>query len=76
MYLSVPVGIERVEFNAQRVFNPAYIVNVADKNKLSLREFLLFSTSNGLVETDATPENFTAVGKERYGLGIFTFTKR
>lgn len=74
-YLSVPVGQERVEFNAHRVFDPNTIVDVAEKNKLLLREFSIFSADNGLVETDATPETLSAVGRMRYGLGIFTFVK-
>jgi hypothetical protein len=74
-YLSVPVGVERVEFNAHRVFDPNTIVDVAKKNKLLLREFSVFSTDNGLVETDATPETLSAIGRLPYSLGIFTFVK-
>ena len=75
-YLSVPVGVERVEFNAQQVFNPNTIVSVAEKNQLLLREFSLFSNDSGLVEMDTTFESLSTVGKNRYGLGIFTFIKR
>jgi Caenorhabditis protein of unknown function, DUF268 len=75
-YLSVPVGAERVEFNAQHVFDPKTIVNVAEKNQLLLHEFSLFSTASGLVEMDTTLEDLTAIGKNRYGLGIFTFIKK
>jgi hypothetical protein len=74
-YLSVPVGVERVEFNAHRVFDPNTIVDVAKKNKLLLRDFSVFSADNGLVETDATEETLSAIGRRRYGLGIFTFVK-
>lgn len=74
-YLSVPVGIERVEFNAHRVFDPNTIVDVAKKNKLLLREFSIFSAGSGLVETDAADETLSAIGRNRYGLGIFTFVK-
>ena len=75
-YLSVPVGIERVEFNAHRVFHPNTIVDIAKKNKLLLREFSIFSSDKGLVETDATYETLSAIGQGRYCLGIFTFVKR
>jgi SAM-dependent methyltransferase len=74
-YLSVPVGVERVEFNAHRVFDPNTIVDVAKENKLSLREFSVFSADSGLVETDATYETLSAIGRRRYSLGIFTFVK-
>lgn len=74
-YLSVPVGVERVEFNAHRVFDPNTIVDVATKNKLLLRDFSIFSADIGLVETDATTETLSAIGRRPYGLGIFTFVK-
>lgn len=35
-YLSVPIGMDRVEFNANRVFDPRLIVNLAVKNSLFL----------------------------------------
>jgi SAM-dependent methyltransferase len=75
-YLSVPVGVERVEFNAQHVFHPNTIVAVAESNQLLLREFALFTTDDGLVQMDAVHETLVAVGKRRYGLGIFTFIKK
>lgn len=74
-YLSVPVGIERVEFNAHRVFDPNTIVEVAKKNKLLLREFSIFFADDGLVETDGAYETLSAIGRSRSGLGIFTFVK-
>jgi SAM-dependent methyltransferase len=74
-YLSVPVGVERVEFNAQHVFNPKTIVDIAKNNQLLLREFALFSADSGLVETDVALKSLVAVGKRRYCLGIFSFVK-
>lgn len=74
-YLSVPVGIERVEFNAQHVFNPNTIVELAKSNQLVLREFALFSADGGMVESDGTNEALIGAGNIRCGLGIFTFIK-
>lgn len=74
-YLSVPVGIERVEFNAHRVFDPNTIVHVAKNSQLLMHKFALFSPDNGLVETNATDETLSSIGQNRYGLGIFTFIK-
>lgn len=76
LYLSVPVGVERVEFNAQHVFHPNTIVAVAENNQLLLREFALFTTDDGLVQMDTAYETLVEVGKRRYGLGIFTFIKK
>lgn len=75
VYLSVPVGAERVEFNAHRVFDPNTIVEVAKGNGLALREFVLFSADKGLVELSPTSDVLASVGERRYGLGIFTFEK-
>ena len=74
-YLSVPVGVERVEFNANRVFNPHTIVTIARGSGLTLRTFSLFTPDNGLVEVGTTHEALSAAGQNRYGLGIFTFVK-
>lgn len=75
-YLAVPVGSERVEFNAQHVFNPQTIVDIAVSNLLVLREFQLFTHDDGLIELDTTNETLISVGKKRYGLGLFTFIKQ
>lgn len=40
-YLSVPIGIERVEFNANRVFDPHLIVDLAKNNSLKLKNMAL-----------------------------------
>jgi SAM-dependent methyltransferase len=74
-YLSVPVGAERVEFNAQHVFDPCTIMEAAKNNRLRLHEFALFSQDSGWVEMDASLGTLEAAGKKRYGLGIFTFIK-
>jgi SAM-dependent methyltransferase len=75
-YLSVPVGIERVEFNAQRVFNPKTIVEAAANNDLGMSEFALFTHEDGLVEMGKTTDVLESAGHSRYGLGIFTFIKK
>lgn len=74
-YLSVPVGIERVEFNANRVFNPNTIVNIAQDIGLTLHSFSLFTADSGLVEVDINNEELLAISKIHYGLGIFSFIK-
>lgn len=74
-YLAVPVGLERVEFNANRVFDPNSIISVAEKNNLFLNEFELFSAHDGLIKLNATYEELSSIGKLNYALGIFTFKK-
>jgi hypothetical protein len=74
-YLSVPVGMERVEFNANHVFNPNTIVDLAKSAGLTLKTFTLFTADKGLVEMDTSHEILSLIGQNRYGLGIFTFVK-
>ena len=75
-YLSVPVGLERVEFNAQRVFNPKTIVEICKSSKLELDKFSLFTSDAGMVEMDIQNKTLDAVSMKRYGLGIFSFIKK
>lgn len=76
LYLSVPVGVERVEFNANRVFDPNTIVDAARAFDLSLLTLSLFTAENGMVEINVSHQTLTAIGRNRYGLGIFTFVKK
>ena len=75
-YLSVPVGISRVEFNAHRVFDPQEIIDVAHRNNLYLDKLSLFTAEKGLVELEEHPEIFRSVQCLDYGLGIFIFKKK
>ena len=75
-YLSLPLGIERVEFNANRVFDPLSIINLAAINNLSLYSLALFTADDGLKEIKSTRENLISISLQRYSLGIFTFIKQ
>lgn len=73
-YLSTPIGRERVEFNANWVFNPNTIISVASSNRLSLSA--LYVISGGHIEMrEASTENLKALGDESYNLGLFIFSK-
>lgn len=74
-YLSVPVGLERVYFNAHRVFNPETIIDTAGKNDLYLEEFTLIDVNDKLQVFPAKEVNFQLIGQQQYGLGIFIFRK-
>ena len=73
LYLSVPIGRERVEFNAHRVFDPVTPTVWARQNSLELVEFAFVGDDGNLV-MGATVE---AVSKARlnYGCGIYVFRK-
>ena len=74
-YLSVPIGIARVEFNAGRVFDPRFIVNMAMQNSLRLSTITVIR-QGGMVETlELNESQLTELANQRYALGIFTFVK-
>jgi len=73
LYISVPIGKERVEFNAHRVFYPSTIIENFDH--MDLQEFSC--TADGKIEYDVKIHKYDQDkdhGDYRYGL--FHFTKR
>lgn len=75
-YLSVPIGKERVAFNANWVFDPRTILNVAKKYSLILETLTVFSHEKGIQELKPTETVLRQLALEHYNLGIFTFKKR
>lgn len=69
LYFSVPIGQERVEFNAHRVFNPMTILKTF--SSLNLVEFVAVNAAGDLMSS-VQPEDFKDV---RYACGIFIFQK-
>lgn len=75
-YLSVPIGKERVEFNAHRIFKPYSLVRLAAENGLVLKEFAWIGSSGTLILSSRPELDMDELGKQRYALGIFTFVKQ
>ncbi|HJQ10151.1 MAG TPA: DUF268 domain-containing protein [Gemmatimonadaceae bacterium] len=75
LYLSVPLGEERVEFNAQRVFDPRALMKVASENTLRATSLTLIRHGGTLETILIEGEELRRVAKERYVLGLFTFVK-
>ncbi|QNJ30613.1 hypothetical protein SynPROS91_00185 [Synechococcus sp. PROS-9-1] len=73
LLISVPIGVQRVQFNAHRIFHPSTIVKVASLNGLSLSNFHHLTHSGSFLEGDLGDFDFLA--QQRYGLGIFCFTR-
>ena len=73
-YLSTPIGKARVEFNANRVFDPREILAIATESGLTLRNFLLIQDSK-VKELLLTEEALHQLANQRYALGIFIFIK-
>lgn len=74
-YLSTPVGNERVEFNANWVFDPRRILRIATENGLRLDRLTVFSRESGIREIDPQEVAFDELVVANYNLGIFTFRK-
>lgn len=75
LYLSVPIGPQRIEFNAHRVFNISTILSIA-ANDFKLDSFS-YVDDQGALHTDQTLDsvNLKSNFNCTYGCGIFQFTK-
>jgi hypothetical protein len=76
LYLSIPIGRQRVEFNANWVFSPQTIIQIAYANGLELIELYTLNTSGtGLLQIDLAEPTLTNLAQQHYNLGIFIFVK-
>ena len=74
LFLSVPVGKSRVEFNSHRVFDAKSLLEVCIAYNLKLyRFFTIFNTK--LVEHNVKDINYRKIIRDNYALGIFIFKK-
>lgn len=74
-YLSTPIGQERVEFNANRVFDPRTIIRCAKANGLKLRTLTVVSSTSSPRDVIPNEEAFNELVASQYNLGLFVFTK-
>jgi hypothetical protein len=74
-YLSVPIGVDRVEFNACRVFDPHIILKLAMQNSLQLTDFTVIRQNGGIENIAPDESHICDLANQRYVLGIFTFMK-
>lgn len=75
LYLSIPIGIERVEFNAHRVSDPRFVIKLANKNSLRLSDLTIICDGQVMVSS-AGEVPITELANQDYSLGIFTFVKQ
>ena len=76
LYFSVPIGAQRIEFNAHRIFSIGYLLNLMEK-RYAVDSFSYINDAQDFVADAALDEpsireNFGC----RYGCGIFELTKR
>ena len=74
-YLSVPIGIERVEFNSHRVIDPGKLVDLARSNSLRLTALTVIHAGGNVVEHVPPDSGLAELGRLPYSLGIFAFEK-
>jgi hypothetical protein len=70
LYFGVPVGIERLDFNAHRVFDPSTVVDAFPT--LTLRSFSAVDDS-GAYHEDVDPMDFSNM---QYACGLFEFARQ
>ncbi|MCK7511211.1 MAG: DUF268 domain-containing protein [Desulfobacterales bacterium] len=76
LYFSVPIGDQRLEFNAHRVFSMAYLLGLIEK-RYDIDSFAYINDvqefiTDAVLDATAVRENFGC----RYGCGIFEMTRR
>ena len=75
-YLSTPIGRERVEFNANWVFDPRSILRCAEAEGMTLKKLILITPASGPQESAIDAIALAALAMQRYQLGLFIFTKK
>jgi len=77
LYLSTPVGRERVEFNSHWIFNPKTIISNANINNLELSQFISIQCKGKKVNIKniRTEGDYKFVASMDYSLGVFVFKK-
>lgn len=81
LYLSVPIGDEKIEFNAHRIFNPNTVLSLFECRGMRLVSFAYVNDEGDFVDNVYPPAE---VGSQymlplrydgKYGCGIFEFKK-
>ncbi len=76
LYLSVPIGVERVEFNANRVFCPELLLRLTATLGLRLDSLGWIAPGGTVTESNDPHGDILRLKKMHYALGIFIFTKQ
>ena len=73
---STPIGQERVEFNANWVFDPRSIVRCAEAAGMTLQKLIVITPANGPQESPIDSAALAELALQRYQLGLFIFKKQ
>jgi hypothetical protein len=76
-YRSVPMGPQRVEFNAHRVFGLRYLLNMIDEHGFDITEFSFVNDDGSLIENaPLTEETVMSNCSVHAGCALFDLRKR
>lgn len=75
LYLSCPIGIKRVEFDANRVLNSHELLFLCKNERLSCMGCFLISPLTGVQKIKVTKQNLSKINKKEYTLCLFVFKK-
>lgn len=77
LYLATPMGREKVEFNANWIFKPKNILNVARKNGMQLQSMHVFDVQKGLVNClpNEWERKIDFLSHDTYNLVVMQFRK-
>ena len=74
-YLSTPIGQERVEFNANWVFDPRSIMRCAEEAGMTLQKLTVITPKHGQQESAFDDSTLVDLVSQPYQLGLFNFIK-
>jgi hypothetical protein len=74
-YFATPIGKNRVEYNANWVFDPNTILELAKNTNLSIQELKAISSSCEINDIELNQKSINNLSNHPYHLGVFTFIK-
>jgi SAM-dependent methyltransferase len=75
-YLSTPIGQERVEFNANWVFDPRTILQCGETARMKLERLIVITPASGPQEVAIDTATLCELALNNYQLGLFIFKKQ
>lgn len=72
LYLGIPIGQPRVEFNANRILDPVEVISFAEGCGLTCREFSAYERGKDRIIGNVNPADYK---NAPYALGLFNFVK-
>lgn len=75
-YFSVPIGPQRIEFNAHRVFSVRYLLDLLSQKYILVSMSIINDAGNLFEDVDISEEQITVNYGCHYGCGVFVLSKK